>query len=143
MKIKKLAWTILPVLLIGCSTNAQTNDNPFNAKHENKKGFEKKLKQPEGLKLSSTLYGLSVAPDPKIFAKEHDIFLSEDRARVFIFFDPASSGPDREKIFEKYKVILEKKSNEPARVLVPINALIPLSKEPVIGLIKLPDKPTP
>jgi hypothetical protein len=69
--------------------------------------------------------------------------LYKDRARVFIFFDPASSGPDREKIVEKYQLIVEKKSNDLLRALVPINALIPLSKESVIGSIKLPDKPIP
>ena len=127
MKMKKFVFIIAAVFFLGCTANAQ-KDYP-------------EYKRPEGLKLSSILYQLAVAAEPEFFAKQHDIFLYKDRARVFIFFDPASSGPDREKIVEKYQLIVEKKSNDLLRALVPINALIPLSKESVIGSIKLPDKP--
>ncbi len=143
MKIKKLGLIILSVLLMGGSTNAQKDHDIATGVPEKKKGFEEKVKRPEGLKLSSILYQLAVAAEPEFFAKQHDIFLYKDRARVFIFFDPASSGPDREKIVEKYQLIVEKKSIDLLRALVPINALIPLSKESVIGSIKLPDKPIP
>ncbi len=129
MKMKKFVFIIPAVFFLGCTANAQ-KDYP-------------EYKRPEGLKLSSILYQLAVAAEPEFFAKQHDIFLYKDRARVFIFFDPASSGPDREKIVEKYQLIVEKKSNDLLRALVPINALIPLSKESVIGSIKLPDKPIP
>jgi hypothetical protein len=129
MKMKKFVFIIAAVFFLGCTANAQ-KDYP-------------EYKRPEGLKLSSILYQLAVAAEPEFFAKQHDIFLYKDRARVFIFFDPASSGPDREKIVEKYQLIVEKKSNDLLRALVPINALIPLSKESVIGSIKLPDKPIP
>jgi hypothetical protein len=129
MKMKRFIFIIAAVFFLGCTANAQ-KDYP-------------EYKRPEGLKLSSILYQLAVAAEPEFFAKQHDIFLYKDRARVFIFFDPASSGPDREKIVEKYQLIVEKKSNDLLRALVPINALIPLSKESVIGSIKLPDKPIP
>ena len=125
--MKRFIFIIAAVFFLGCTANAQ-KDYP-------------EYKRPEGLKLSSILYQLAVAAEPEFFAKQHDIFLYKDRARVFIFFDPASSGPDREKIVEKYQLIVEKKSNDLLRALVPINALIPLSKESVIGSIKLPDKP--
>jgi hypothetical protein len=127
--MKRFIFIIAAVFFLGCTANAQ-KDYP-------------EYKRPEGLKLSSILYQLAVAAEPEFFAKQHDIFLYKDRARVFIFFDPASSGPDREKIVEKYQLIVEKKSNDLLRALVPINALIPLSKESVIGSIKLPDKPIP
>jgi hypothetical protein len=143
MNIQKFVWIILPVLLLGCSTNAQKDHDVAGGVAEKKKGFVEKVKAPEGLKLSSILYELAVAADPEIFAKQHDISLYKGQARVFIFFDPASSGSDREKIVEKYQLIVEKKSNDLLRTLVPINKLIPLSRESVIGSITLPNKHIP
>ena len=42
---------------------------------------------------------------------------------------------------EKYKLAIEKKSNDLLRVLVPIDGLIPMSKESIIWSIRLPDRP--
>jgi hypothetical protein len=117
------------VFFLGCTTITQ-KDYPED-------------KPPEGLKLSSILYDLAVDPDPESFANKHNIFFHKNRVRVFIYFDPASSEPEREKIFEKYKLIVEKKSKDLARALVPVNALIPLSRESAIWSIALPDKPIP
>jgi len=129
LSMKRFSFIIAAVFFLGCTAIAQ-NDYP-------------EYQRPEGLKLPSIHYQLAVSDEPEFFAKQHDIFLYKDRARVFIFFDPASSGPDREKIVEKYQLIVEKKSNDLLRALVPINTLIPLSKESVIGSITLPDKPIP
>jgi hypothetical protein len=91
-------------------------------------------------KLSSILYDLAVSQDPESFAKTHHIFLDKSRVRVFIFFEPTSSEPDRKKILEYHGIIIEKKSVDTIRGLVAVDHLIPLSKEPVIRSIRLPDK---
>ena len=129
LSMKKFIFIIAAVFFLGCTAIAQ-KDYPED-------------KPPEGLKLSSILYDLAVDPDPENFANKHHIFFYKNRVKVFIYFDPASSEPDREKIIERYKLIVEKKSTDLVRALVPVNALIPLSRESVIWSIELPDKPTP
>jgi hypothetical protein len=91
-------------------------------------------------KLSSMLYELAVSQDPESFAKTHDILLDKNRVRVYISFDPTSSDPDRKKILKDHKIIIEKRSADLIRGLVPVDHLIPLSQEPVIQSIRLPDK---
>jgi len=98
-------------------------------------------KPPKDLKLSSILYELTIASDREKFAQEHDIFLFEGKVRVFLFFDPVSSNSEREKLIKSYNLVIEKKSDDLVRAMVPINELIPLSKEPVIWSIGLLDKP--
>lgn len=91
-------------------------------------------------KLSSMLYELAISPDPEYFAKKHDISLENKRVRVFIFFEPSSSDPNRKKILEDHGIIIEKSSADLTRGLVPVDHLISLSQEPVIRSIRLPDK---
>lgn len=98
-------------------------------------------KLPGNLKLTSILYKLAIASEPDKFAKQHGIILSNGRVRVFIFLNPASSSSEMEKMIENHKVTVEKKSNDLLRVLLPINTLIPISHEPIIGSIDLPDQP--
>lgn len=129
MKMKRFIFIIAAVFFIGCTATAQKNYPENN--------------RPEGLKLSSILYDLAIDPDPENFANKHHIFFHKNRVKVFIYFDPASSGLDREKIIEKYKLIVEKESKDLARALVPVDVLIPLSTESAIWSIKLPDKPIP
>ena len=129
LSMKRFIFIIAAVFFIGCTAIGQ-KDYPED-------------KPPEGLKLSSILYDLAIDPDPENFANKHHIFFHKNRVKVFIYFDPASSGLDREKIIEKYKLIVEKKSKDLARALVPVNVLIPLSTESAIWSIKLPDKPIP
>jgi len=91
-------------------------------------------------KLSSMLYELAVSQDPESFAKTHDILLDKDRVRVYIFFDPTSSDPDRKKILKDHGVIIEKSAAGMIRGLVAIDHLISLSQEPAIQSIRLPDR---
>ena len=93
-----------------------------------------------GQKLSSIIYDLAISPDPEYFAKKHDISLEDNRVRVFIFFEPSSSDPDRKKILNDHGIIIEKSSADLTRGLVPVDHLISLSQEPIIRFIKLPDK---
>jgi hypothetical protein len=97
-------------------------------------------KPPKELKLSSLLYDLAVDPEPEKFAKEHGIFLTEGKVRVFISFNPTSSNLERDTLSENYNFIVEKKSNDISRALVPIDILIPLSKESVVWSVRLPDR---
>jgi hypothetical protein len=98
-------------------------------------------KPPRNLKLTSILYKLAIASEPYKFAKQHGIILSNGRVRVFIFLNPDSSSSERERIVENYKIAVEKKSNDLLRALLPVNILIPISQEPIIGSISLPDLP--
>ena len=91
-------------------------------------------------KLSSILYDLAISPDHEYFAKQHDIELDKDRVRVYIFFDPSSSDPDRTRIIKDHKIIIEKSSADLTRGRVPVDHLISLSQEPVIQSIRLPDR---
>ena len=91
-------------------------------------------------KLSSMLYELAVSQDPESFAKTHDIEWDKDRIRVFIFFDPLTSDPDRTRIMKDHKIIIEKRSADLIRGLVPVDHLILLSQDPVIQSIRIPDK---
>jgi len=93
-----------------------------------------------GQKLSSIIYDLAISPDPEYFAKKHDISLENNRVRVFIFFEPSSSDPDRKKILNDHGIIIEKSSADLTRGLVPVDHLISLSQESVIRFIQLPDR---
>ena len=86
------------------------------------------------------LYELAVSQDPESFTKTHDILLDKNRVRVFIFFDPTSSDRDRKKILKDHEVIIEKSAASMIRGLVTVDHLIPLSQEPVIQSIRLPDR---
>ncbi len=132
-------------MLAGCVTNSENDLNiaksvPEKKKKRFPKEFNKQHKPPGGLKLTSVLYELASAPDPENFAKKHNIFLSKERVRVYISFDPDSSTSKREKILENYIIVIEKKAGSLSRALVPVNRLISLSKESIIWSIKLPNR---
>jgi len=97
-------------------------------------------KPPKQLKISSLLYDLAVDPDPEKFAKKHGIFLTEGKVRVFISFNPTSSNLERDTLSKNYNFIVEKTSKDLSRALVPIDKLIPLSKESIVWSIRLPDR---
>lgn len=111
---------VLGVFLLGCTTAYQE------AGHV------------EEHKLSSILYELAIAPDPEYFANQHHIPLNKKCTKAYIYFDPASSGPAREKIIEAYHLTVEKRSVDVLRAWVPVNRLIPLSNESIIQTIQLP-----
>ncbi len=143
--MKSLLLIILAILFLGCVTTTKKDSSVVSSLPEKKEdtfseGLKEGHKPPKVLKLTSILYELAVAPEPENFAKEHDIFLAKGKVRVFICFNPASSNSEREKLAENYNIVVEKKSNDLLRALVPIDRLIPLSKESVIWSIRLPDR---
>jgi hypothetical protein len=143
MNLKSLHLIILAILFLGCLTITKKDSNAVSSLPEkNEDTFADGIKEgpPKGLKLSSILYELAVAPEPEKFAKKHDIFLTTGKVRVFISFNPASSNSERDKLAENYNFMVEKKSNDLLRALVPIDRLIPLSKESVVWSIRLPDR---
>jgi len=136
--MKKLFLILLTILLAGCLKNTENDVNVEELKLS--KEFNQSNKPPEELKLTSTLYELSKAPDTEKFAKEHNIYFSKGLVRVYILFNPGSSISEREEIIKKYNITVEKKAENLSRALVPAKQLIPMSKEPVIDFIKLSDK---
>jgi hypothetical protein len=145
MNLKSILLIILAILFLGCMITTKKDSNAVSSMPEKNEdtfvdGIKVGHKPPKGLKLSSILYELAVAPEPEKFTKKHDIFLTEGKVRVFISFNPASSNSERDKLAENYNFIVEKKSNDLLRALVPMDRLIPLSKESVVWSIRLPDR---
>ena len=143
MNLKSLHLIILAILFLGCLTITKKDSNAVSSLPEkNEDTFADGIKEgpPKGLKLSSILYELAVVSEPEKFAKKHDIFFTTGTVRVFISFNPASSNSERDKLAENYNFMVERKSNDLLRALVPIDRLIPLSKESVVWSIRLPDR---
>ena len=145
MNMKSLLLVIAAILLIGyfiTTGKASNGGEPLAGQNENLFGTGMKLrhKPPKGLKLSSILYELAASSEPEKFAKEHGIFMGEGKVRVFVSFNPASSDSEINKLTESYNFVIEKKSSNLLRALVPIDKLIPLSKDSAVWSIRLPDR---
>jgi hypothetical protein len=125
--------------LISCNNNPAVHSLTKTEKNTSAAGSNK-IGDTKRQKLSSMLYELAISQDHEYFAKKHDIVLAKDRVRVFIFFEPSSSDPDRKKILNDHGIIIEKSSADLTRGLVPVDHLISLSEEPVIQSIRLPDR---
>ena len=125
--------------LISCNNNPATQSLAKTEK--NTSAVESnKIVDSKNQKLSSMLYELATSPDPYDFAKKHAIFLDKNRVRVFIVFEQSSSDPDRKKVLNDHEIIIEKGAADMIRGLVTVNQLIPLSQEPEIQSIRLPDR---
>ena len=142
--MKRRCSIFLSILLFGCLISCNNNNTAVHSlgKTETKASEtgSNKIGDIKKQKLSSMLYELAVSQDPESFAKTHDILLDKNRVRVFIFFDPTSSDRDRKKILKDHEVIIEKSAASMIRGLVTVDHLIPLSQEPVIQSIRLPDR---
>ena len=132
-------YIFLFVSMMSC--NGTTGTPSFN-KAENKTmpNESKKIVDKQNQKLSSMLYQLAVSPDPDSFAKRHDIFLDNHRVRVYIFLDPSAPAAERTKLLKTHRIMIEKGTDDMLRALAPIDQLIPLSDEPGVRHIRLPDK---
>ena len=145
MNFKGLLLVILATSFFGCLTTIKKDSDavsPLSEKNADTyaDGIKEGKKPPKELKLSSLLYDLAVDPEPEKFAKKHGIFLTEGRVRVYISFNPTASNLEMDTLAENYSFMIEKKSNDISRALVPIDQLIPLSKESAIWSIRLPDR---
>lgn len=142
MKIR--IFIILLFFLLGCLMSCNNNTPVVHSIAKSEKDTStvgsNEIGDTKKQKLSSMLYELAISQDPESFAKKHHIFLDKNRVRVFVFFEPTSSDPERKKILEDHGIIIEKKSADMIRGLVTVDHLIPLSEEPVIRSIRLPDK---
>lgn len=144
-KMRNLFLIILVSMFAGCVTNAEnglnaTNSVPEKRENTSPKELSRHHNPPGELKLTSVLYELAVAPDPDHFAKQHHIFLTKGSVKVYISFDPGSSIPEREDIIQNYNIVVEKTAGNLSRAWVPVNRLIPLSKQFVIQSITLPKR---
>ena len=141
--MKKRFFTFFFIFLFGCliSCNNDPVVHSLTKTEKNRSAAEsKKIGDTKNQKLSSMLHELAVSQGPYDFAKKHDIFLDRNRVRVFIFFEPSASTPDRKKILNDHGIIIEKSASDLIRGLVPVDHLISLSQEPVIRSIRLPDR---
>ena len=100
----------------------------------------KKIKNTKNQKLSSLLYELAISPNPDLFAVKHNILLDNHRVRVYILWESSASEPVRKKLLKAYNITVEKWSDDMLRCLSPVDQLIPLSEEPAVQSIRLPDK---
>ena len=144
MNLRGLFLIILAIASMGCSTTIKKNSDavgPLAEKSDDTyaDGIMEGHKPPKELKLSSLLYDLAIDPEPEKFAKKHGIFLTEGSVRVYISFNPTPINLERDTLAENYNFMVEKKSNDILRALVPIDQLISLSKESAVWSIRLPD----
>jgi hypothetical protein len=145
MNLKSILLIIIVISFLGCSKTIKKDSNVVNPHSEKNDeiyaaGIEEADKPAKGLKLSSLLCYLAVDPEPEKFARKHGIILINGKVRVYISFNPASSKLERGTLAENYNFMVEKKSNDLSRALVPIDKLIPLSKESIVWSIRLPDR---
>lgn len=145
MNLNSFFLIILTILFLSCLVPNKKDSSAISSNPEKKQGpfVDEKmigLKPSKELKLSSILYRLAGSPEPEKFAKENDIILTEGKVKVFIYFNPDALCSDMDKLAEKYIYGVEKKTSKVFRALVPIDSLVPLSKEAIIWSIKLPDR---
>ena len=141
MKIRNFTYFFIFLfgVLISCNNNPAVHSLTKAEKNTSAAG-SKKIGDTKKQKLSSILYELAISQDPEYFAKQHDISLENNRVRVFIFFEPTASDPDRKKMLNDHGIMIEKSAADMIRGLVPVDHLLSLSEEPVIQSIRLPDR---
>ena len=83
--------------------------------------------------LETCLYELSVSPNPARYAATHGLHYTEGRVRVVI---ELVSG--QAEIPNNYHIQIEDRYGDLVQALVPISELRPLSKEPMVRLIRTP-----
>lgn len=97
-------------------------------------GAEEKLGHP---KLEQKLYFLAQSEDPKTFAIEKGIELTDDKVRVIIELSKAAN------ISSRLDITIEEQDKNLVQALVPVSALLDLADDPDVNYIKLPEKYKP
>ncbi|MFQ6033820.1 MAG: hypothetical protein ACE5KR_03045, partial [Candidatus Bipolaricaulia bacterium] len=94
-----------------------------------------KPRPPEGVRLDSMLYGLTLAPDWHDYARARGIALFGLRIRVIVELIAPGVVP------QGYHLIEEARSENLMRVLVPVSELIRLASDPAARFVRLPYTP--
>jgi len=94
-----------------------------------------KPRPPEGLRLDSLLYALALAPDWHEFARERGLALFGMRIKVIVeLYDP-------QVVPQGYYLLVEARSQELMRALVPVSELLRLAGDPATEFVRLPYEP--
>ena len=92
----------------------------------------------EYTRLASVLYELIKSPDRSDFAQRHGLHLEQDKVRVII-----ELLPEFKEVKGDYEMVIEGRTNSIIKVLVPVDQLGSLAKDPWVGFIRPPHKPHP
>ena len=143
MKMKSLSLILLTVLSLGCTQTPLIESKEVDSAEETKAGTlppkrDEKNKPKVQHKLAAVLYQLTNTSEPEQFAKQISLPFLDNKVKVFIYFTPESLSDMRKKVTETHRIQVEKASNDLVSAWVPVDRLIPLSKEPVIRFISPP-----
>jgi hypothetical protein len=125
---------------MSCNSTSASHSLMITEKNNSSTSGSKKIGDTKNQKLSSLLYELALSPDPEQFAKKHNILLDNHRVRVYIFLETSLPDPERIKLLKAHNIMIEKWSADMLRGLAAVDQLIPLSEEPAVRFIRLPDK---
>lgn len=96
---------------------------------------QEKPQPPEGVRLDSLLYALTLAPDWHDFARERGFSLSGLRLKVIIELASPASEP------QGYYLLVEARTPELVRAQVPVSELARLAADPAVKFVRLPYEP--
>jgi len=88
--------------------------------------------------LASVLYELIKSPDRSDFAQRHGLYLSQEKVRVIIELLPGVKEVEGD-----YEMVVEGRTKNLIKALVPIDQLGLLAEDPWVGFIRPPHKPHP
>lgn len=97
-----------------------------------------KPEPPEGTRMDSVLYGLTLAPDWVDYARRSEIGLSGLRAKVIIELASAGADPPGD-----LDLVIESRSDELVRAQVLIHQLVELARRPSVAFVRPPSRPQP
>lgn len=92
----------------------------------------------EYARLASVLYELIKSPDRSDFAQRHGLYLSQEKVRVIIELLPGVKEVEGD-----YEMVVEGRTKNLIKALVPIDQLGLLAEDPWVGFIRPPHKPHP
>jgi len=92
----------------------------------------------EYARLASVLYELIKSPDRSDFAQRHGLYLSQEKVRVII-----ELLPEFKEVEGDYEMVVEGRTKNLIKALVPIDQLGLLAEDPWVGFIRFPYKPQP
>ena len=90
---------------------------------------------PEGVALDSTLYGMTIAEEWSAYAAEKGFALIGLRVDVVVEKLPGEVIP------EAYEAYLVTETEQLAKLLLPVDLMVPLARLSAVGYVRLPYKP--